>query len=75
MGLSPDLQMDSSPSESFSASRWTHGNFLFPTRLVVEHRHVESGIGTYFDRRVLVGDPNRIQRRNRSHHQPGSPQS
>ena len=40
MGLSPDLQMDSSPSESFSASRWTHGNFLFPTRLVVSPQRV-----------------------------------
>jgi hypothetical protein len=40
MGLDPDLQMDSSPSESFSASRWTHGNFLFPTRLVVSPQRV-----------------------------------
>jgi hypothetical protein len=26
---------DSTTSETFSASRWTQGNFLFPTRLVV----------------------------------------
>jgi hypothetical protein len=32
--------MDSSPSESFSASRWTHGNFFFPTRLVVSPQRV-----------------------------------
>jgi hypothetical protein len=27
-------------SESFSASRWTRGNFFFPTRLVVSPQHV-----------------------------------
>jgi hypothetical protein len=32
--------MDSSPSESFSASRWTHGNFFFPTCLVVSLQRV-----------------------------------
>jgi hypothetical protein len=26
--------------ESFSASRWTKGNFLFPTRIVVTPEHV-----------------------------------
>ncbi len=40
MGVNPDLQMDSLPSESFSASRWTHGNFFFPTRLVVSPQRV-----------------------------------
>ena len=32
--------MDSSPAETFSASRWTQGNFLFPTRLVVSPQRV-----------------------------------
>ena len=32
--------MDSSPAESFSASRWTRGNFFFPTRLVVSPQRV-----------------------------------
>lgn len=26
---------DSSPAETFTASRWTQGNFLFPTKLVI----------------------------------------
>jgi hypothetical protein len=26
--------------ESFSASRWTKGNFLFPTRIIVTPQHV-----------------------------------
>jgi hypothetical protein len=33
-------QMDSSPTETFSASRWTQGNFLFPTKLVVSPQRV-----------------------------------
>ena len=32
--------MDSSPSESFSASRWTQGNFFFPTTIVVSPQRV-----------------------------------
>lgn len=32
--------MDSSPSETFTASRWTRGNHLFPTRLVVSPQRV-----------------------------------
>ena len=36
----PTEHMDSSPSESFAASRWTQGNFLFPTRLVVSPQRV-----------------------------------
>ena len=38
---SPDLEpMDSSPSETFTASRWTQGNFFFPTRLVISPQRV-----------------------------------
>ncbi|MGB8114438.1 MAG: hypothetical protein WCF22_11725 [Candidatus Sulfotelmatobacter sp.] len=32
--------MDSSPSETFTASRWTQGNFLFPTKIVVSPQRV-----------------------------------
>ena len=35
-----DNPMDSSPAETFSASRWTQGNFFFPTRLVVSPQRV-----------------------------------
>ena len=28
------------PEETFSASRWTAGNFIFPTRIVVTPEHV-----------------------------------
>ena len=31
----PDNPMDSSPAETFSASRFTKGNFFFPTKLIV----------------------------------------
>jgi len=36
----PDNPMDSSPAETFTASRWTQGNFLFPTKLVVSPQRV-----------------------------------
>jgi hypothetical protein len=36
----PDAPMDSSPAETFSASRWTQGNVLFPTRLIVSPQRV-----------------------------------
>jgi hypothetical protein len=32
--------MDSSPAETFSASRWTQGNFFFPTKIVVSPQRV-----------------------------------
>jgi hypothetical protein len=35
MGVTPSAPGAESQAESFSASRWTQGNFLFPTRLVV----------------------------------------
>ncbi len=45
MAISPanamqDNPMDSSPAQVFSASRWTQGNFLFPTKLVVSPQQV-----------------------------------
>jgi hypothetical protein len=35
MGVTPPTPDTGSPAETFTASRWTQGNFLFPTRLVV----------------------------------------
>jgi hypothetical protein len=32
--------MDSSPAESFAASRWTKGNLFFPTRIVISPQRV-----------------------------------
>jgi hypothetical protein len=46
---SPDLEpMDSSPSETFKASRWTQGNFFFPTRLVISPQRVSRVKGRMF---------------------------
>lgn len=35
-----DNPMDSSPAQTFKASRWTQGNFFFPTRLVISPQRV-----------------------------------
>jgi hypothetical protein len=35
MGVTPPTPAAESPARTFTASRWTQGNFLFPTRLVV----------------------------------------
>ncbi|MGB8830582.1 MAG: hypothetical protein WCC95_00425, partial [Candidatus Sulfotelmatobacter sp.] len=35
MGVTPPTPASEPESESFAASRWTQGNFLFPTRIVV----------------------------------------
>jgi len=40
MSSTLDNRTDSSPAETFSASRWTHGNFFFPTKLVVSPQRV-----------------------------------
>ncbi len=38
---SPDLTaMDSSPAETYTASRWTQGNFFFPTKIIVSPQRV-----------------------------------
>ena len=36
----PTNSVDSLSGETFTASRWTQGNFLFPTRLVVSPQRV-----------------------------------
>src|SRR5579864_3558778 len=40
MSTVPTNPMDSSPAETFAASRWTQGNFLFPTKLVISPQRV-----------------------------------
>jgi hypothetical protein len=40
VGAAPEVPMDSSPSETFAASRWTQGNFLFPTKIIVSSQRV-----------------------------------
>jgi hypothetical protein len=35
MGVTPPTPSTEGQTETFTASRWTQGNFLFPTRLVV----------------------------------------
>lgn len=40
MAAKPDVPMDSSPVETFTASRWTQGNFLFPTKILVSPQRV-----------------------------------
>ena len=40
MNAAIDNPMDSSPAETFTASRWTQGNFFFPTRLVISPQRV-----------------------------------
>ncbi len=40
MDAAPDVPLDSSPVETFAASRWTQGNFVFPTKIVVSPQRV-----------------------------------
>jgi hypothetical protein len=40
MSALPVNPTDSSPVETFKASRWTQGNFLFPTKLVISPQRV-----------------------------------
>jgi hypothetical protein len=35
MGVAPNTPAAEPPAETFTASRWTQGNFFFPTRLMV----------------------------------------
>jgi hypothetical protein len=32
--------MDATPAETFTASRWTQGNFFFPTKLIISPQRV-----------------------------------
>ena len=40
MGVMPTTPADGGQGETFQASRWTKGNFFFPTRLVVNAQRV-----------------------------------
>ena len=40
MATAPVNPTDSLPAQTFTASRWTQGNFLFPTKLVVGPQRV-----------------------------------
>jgi len=40
MATKPDLPTDNSSAETFSASRWTQGNFFFPTKIIVGPQRV-----------------------------------
>jgi hypothetical protein len=40
--------MDSSPAEIFTASRWTRGNFWFPTKLVISPQRVSRVKSRFF---------------------------
>jgi hypothetical protein len=40
MTSTPPNPMNSSRDETFSASRWTQGNFFFPTKLVISPQRV-----------------------------------
>lgn len=40
MGAAPDVPVDRSLAETFTASRWTQGNFLFPTKIMVSAQRV-----------------------------------
>src|SRR5579864_4337514 len=48
MAATLENPMDSSPAETFAASRWTQGNFFFPTRLVVSSQRVSRVKSRFF---------------------------
>jgi hypothetical protein len=48
MGATDTVPMDSSPAETFTASRWTQGNFFFPTKIVVSPQRVSRVKGRLF---------------------------
>jgi hypothetical protein len=48
MGVTPATLPSGTGEESFSASRWTQGNFLFPTRIVVSPLRVSRVKSRFF---------------------------
>ena len=48
MGVTPAIPAGTGPTDTFSASRWTHGNLLFPTRLVVSPQRVSRVKSRFF---------------------------
>jgi hypothetical protein len=50
MGVTPPIPAAETSVETFTASRWTQGNFLFPTRLVVSPLRVSRVKSRWFGR-------------------------
>jgi len=50
MGVTTPTPGAEAPVETFTASRWTQGNFLFPTRLVVSPLRVSRVKSRWFGR-------------------------
>jgi hypothetical protein len=48
MNTNLDSAANSSPAQTFSASRWTQGNFLFPTKLVISPQRVSRVKSRFF---------------------------
>jgi hypothetical protein len=48
MGVTPPTPAAESSAEAFTASRWTTGNFLFPTTLIVSPLRVSRLKGRWF---------------------------
>jgi hypothetical protein len=48
MGVAPQLPAADSAPQAFTASRWTTGNFLFPTTLIVSPLRVSRLKGRWF---------------------------
>src|SRR5579864_3586265 len=48
MGVTPPTPAAESSTETFSASRWTQGNFLFPTKLVVSSQRLSRVKSRFF---------------------------
>jgi hypothetical protein len=48
MGVNTPTPVPEGPVDTFTASRWTHGNFLFPTKLVVSPQRVSRVKSRFF---------------------------
>ena len=48
MGVTPSTTASGGPADTFTASRWTHGNFLFPTRLIISPQRVSRVKSRFF---------------------------
>ena len=48
MGVTPTTPVSGGPTDTFTASRWTHGNFWFPTRLIISPQRVSRVKSRFF---------------------------
>jgi hypothetical protein len=58
MGVTPPTPAAEPAAQTFTASRWTQGNFLFPTRLVVSPLRVSRVKSRWFgsnDESIAIG--------------------